>query len=170
MTHPIVVVVPDVRSAYNVGAMLRTADAAGLAHVYCCGFTPSPVHRGVAKTALGAQDAVPWSHHDDVYTLLDTLRARGHTLAALERAEGARLPDQLEATHFPLALVVGNELTGVPPDVLAACDVVVGLPQFGVKASLNVSVAFGVAAYGIVARYRALHGLGPAAERIGITG
>lgn len=168
--HPIAVVAPDLRSAYNVGAILRTADAAGLEHVFCCGFTPTPEHRGVAKTALGAQDAVAWSHHADVYALLDTLRARGYTVAALERAAEARLPEELDEAHFPLALVLGNELTGVPAPVLSACDFVVGLPQFGVKASLNVSVAFGVAAYGLVRRYRALAGLGPAAERIGITG
>jgi tRNA G18 (ribose-2'-O)-methylase SpoU len=155
LPHPLVVVVPDLRSAHNVGAVFRTADAAGLAHVYLAGFTPTPAHRGVLKTALGAADAVRWSHHADALALVGQLKAEGYTVAALERAEGAVGIEAVEARHFPLALVLGNEVSGVPPDLLAAADLVLALPQYGVKSSLNVSVAFGVAAYGLVARYRA---------------
>ncbi|MDX1421206.1 MAG: TrmH family RNA methyltransferase [Rubricoccaceae bacterium] len=158
LPHPIAVVAHDLRSAHNVGSVFRTADSAGLRHVYLTGFTPTPAHRGVIKTALGAQDAVPWSHHADPLVLLRQLRDEGTTVAALERADGAVAPEDVTAGHFPLVLVLGNEISGVAPDLLAAADLVLALPQYGVKASLNVSVAFGVAAYGLVARYRALAG------------
>lgn len=155
--HPLVVVVPDVRSAYNVGSIFRTADSAGLRHVYLCGFTPTPEHRGVAKTALGAQDAVGWSHEGaEVLPLIERLKGEGYTIAALEITPGALAPDAITAVHAPLALVLGNEVHGVPADVLAAADLHLALPQYGVKASLNVSVAFGIAAYGLVGRMRAL--------------
>ena len=156
MPHPIAVVAHDLRSAHNVGSVFRTADSAGLAHVYLSGFTPTPDHRGVAKTALGAQDAVPWTHASDLDGLLRRLRADGWRIAALERTDDAVEPADVLADAFPLALVLGNEVAGVPPDVLAAADLVVGLPQYGVKSSLNVSVAFGVAAYGLVGRYRSV--------------
>jgi tRNA G18 (ribose-2'-O)-methylase SpoU len=155
--HPIAVVAHDLRSAHNVGSLFRTADSAGLRHVYLTGFTPTPAHRGVVKTALGAEGAVPWSHHADALALLEQLRREGYTVAALERAEGAVGLEAVEARHFPLALVLGNEVSGVPPDLLDAADLVLALPQYGVKSSLNVSVAFGVAAYGLVAHYRTLH-------------
>ena len=154
--HPLVVVAHDLRSAHNVGSVFRTADSAGLAAVVLTGFTPTPDHRGVAKTALGAQDAVPWWQADSVHDALGRLRTEGYTVAALERTDRAVAPSAVPAGAFPLALVLGNEVDGVPPDVLAAADLVVGLPQYGVKASLNVSVAFGVAAYGLVERARAL--------------
>lgn len=152
LPHPLVVVAHDLRSAHNVGSVFRTADSAGLARVVLTGFSPTPDHRGVAKTALGAQDAVPWVHEPDLGAALAALRGEGYTVAALERAEGAVSPAEVDT--FPLALVLGNEVSGVPPDVLAAVDLVVGLPQYGTKASLNVSVAFGVAAYRLVERYR----------------
>jgi tRNA G18 (ribose-2'-O)-methylase SpoU len=156
LPHPIAVVVPDLRSAHNVGAVFRTADSAGLRHVYLAGFTPTPAHRGVIKTALGAQDAVPWSHHEDALALVRRLKTEGYTVVTLERAAGAVGVEDVEADHFPLALVLGNEVSGVDPALLAAADLVLALPQYGVKSSLNVSVAFGVAVYGLVARYRAL--------------
>lgn len=156
--HPLVVVVHDVRSAYNVGSVFRTADSAGLAGVVLTGFTPTPVHRGVAKTALGAEDSVPWRHIEDVHAALAELRGEGYAIAALERTPAAVAPAEVPDDAFPLALVLGNEVHGVPRDVLDAADVVVGLPQYGVKASLNVSVAFGIAAYGLVERARARGG------------
>ncbi len=154
LPHPVSVVAHDLRSAHNVGSVFRTADAAGLAHVYLTGITALPDHRGVAKTALGAQDSVPWTAEPDVHALLARLRAEGVTIAALERTPGAVAPGDVPISAFPLALVLGNELDGVPDDLLALADIVVGLPQWGVKASLNVSVAFGIAAYGLVGRWR----------------
>lgn len=152
MPFPIAVVVDNVRSAHNVGSVLRTADSAGLTHVYLCGYTASPDHRGVQKVALGAEHAVGWSHHPDAAAVLEQLAADGWTLAALERTPQARPLAVVEARHFPLALVVGNEVEGVRSELLTRCGLVLALPQYGVKESLNVSVAFGVAAYGLVER------------------
>lgn len=137
-----------------MGSIFRTADSAGLAHVYLSGFSATPDHRGVIKTALGAQDAVPWTQVDDLPTLLRQIDAQGFTVAALERTDDTIAPSEVRSSHFPLALVLGNEVTGVPPEVLDHVELVIGLPQYGVKASLNVSVAFGVAAYGLVSRFR----------------
>ncbi|MEM6328318.1 MAG: TrmH family RNA methyltransferase [Bacteroidota bacterium] len=158
--HPLVVVVPSVRSAYNVGSIFRTADSAGLRHVYLCGFTPTPEHRGVAKTALGAQDAVPWSQEADVLPLLARLKGAGYAVAALEITPEAVAPEAITEAEVPLALVLGNEVHGVAPEVLEASDCHLALPQYGTKASLNVSVAFGVAAYALVGRMRALGAAG----------
>jgi tRNA G18 (ribose-2'-O)-methylase SpoU len=152
--HPLIVVVEDVRSAYNVGAILRTSDALLLERVVCCGFTPSPDHRRVAKTALGAQDSVPWTASADVSEVLDGLGERGYTRVALEIAEGSEPVEAFEPDDFPLALVVGNEVEGVSDRAMARCDRALELPQYGAKHSLNVSVAFGIAAYGLVGRFR----------------
>ncbi|WP_412067812.1 TrmH family RNA methyltransferase [Rubrivirga sp. IMCC43871] len=152
----LVVVAHDLRSAHNVGSVFRTADSAGWARVVLTGFTPTPDHRGVAKTALGAETSVPWTQADNVHDAIAALRAEGYTIAALERTDAAVVPRDVPARAFPLALVLGNEVHGVPSDVLAAADLVVGLPQYGVKASLNVSVAFGVAAYGLAERHQAV--------------
>ncbi len=154
--HPISVIAHDIRSAHNVGSIFRTADSAGLAHVYLTGFTATPEHRGVRKTALGAESAVPWSHHEDPLVLLDILKSEGMRIVALERTDGAIGVEAIKADHFPMALVLGNEVSGVPPALIELADVVLALPQYGIKESLNVSVAFGIAAYGLVEQYRAL--------------
>lgn len=156
--HPLVVVAHDLRSAHNVGSVFRTADAAGVAHVYLTGTSPTPDHRGVQKTALGAQDSVAWTAAPDLNALLDQLRADGVSVAALEITPGAVPPEAVPAAAFPLALVLGNEVDGVPANVIAGADLTVALPMYGAKASLNVSVAFGVAAYGLVARWRSVRG------------
>ena len=156
--HPIVVVAHDIRSAHNVGSIFRTADSAGLAEVVLSGFSPGPDHRGVVKSALGAERSVPWRRFETLAEALDHLRREGLTVAALERTDDAIDPSDIPAGGFPLALVLGNEVHGVEPETLAEADMIVGLPQYGVKASLNVSVAFGVAAYGLVARAREVLG------------
>jgi len=156
LPHPISVIAHDIRSAHNVGSIFRTADSAGLAHVYLTGFTATPEHRGVRKTALGAENAVPWSLHEDPLVLLDILKSEGTRIAALERTDGAIGVDAILAEHFPMALVLGNEVSGIPSAVIQQADVVLALPQYGIKDSLNVSVAFGIAAYGLVGRFRAL--------------
>ena len=154
--HPLVIVAHDIRSAHNVGAVFRIADSAGAAGVVLTGFTPPPDHRGVVKTALGAQDAVPWEQRAGLADAVADLRRRGHTIAALEVSPDGVLPGDVPASAFPLALVLGNEVNGVPPDALDDADLVISLPQYGSKSSLNVSVACGVAVYGLVERVRAL--------------
>ncbi len=156
LPHPVSVIAHDIRSAHNVGSIFRTADSAGLSHIYLTGFTATPEHRGVRKTALGAETAMPWSYHDDPLVLIDTLKKAGATLVALERTDSAIGVNAVRAEHFPMALILGNEVSGVLPALLDEADVTLALPQYGTKDSLNVSVAFGIAAYGLVERSRSL--------------
>ncbi len=152
--HPIIVVLDNVRSAHNVGSVFRTADAARVARVVCCGFTPTPSDFSIAKTALGAEQTVPWQHAEDAAEALEALRADGYTLAALEQTDRPTRIEEVGPEHFPLALVLGNEVDGVQQRALDRCDLAVELPQFGAKHSLNVAVAFGVAVYELLERWR----------------
>lgn len=144
----------NIRSAWNVGSMLRSADGAGVRHVHLCGVSSQPDNPKVAKTALGAEKSLPWTFYPDGMVGARCLKEQGMRLWALEgglRAESlfevaGDLPGQ------PLVLVAGNELTGVDPGILDLCDRVVCLPMQGIKGSLNVAVAFGIAVYTI--RYR----------------
>ena len=154
--HPVAVVVDDVRSIHNVGAIFRTSDAARIEGLYLTGFTGTPEHRALRKTALGAEETVAWRQEPDVLALLERLRAEGYTIAALEITDTPTRPGELERAHFPLCLVVGNEVEGVRDEVVARADLALEIPQYGAKQSLNVSVAYGIAVYGVVERYRHL--------------
>lgn len=136
----------NVRSTFNVGSIFRSADGAGLNHLHLCGVTPTPDHRKLVKTALGAERHVAWSHHRNGVILADALLASGCTLWALETHAAA--VSILDAPPLPpsLVLVVGSEVTGVDPDLLARCACSVVIPMAGRKQSLNVATAFGVAA------------------------
>lgn len=148
------VVLDNIRSAWNVGSMLRAADGAGVRQAHLCGVTSTPENPKVAKTALGAERSLPWQFHPNGVALVESMIERGMRVWALEggsRAEslfdlGGALAAGPSAGH-PLALVVGNELSGVDPGILQRCERVVCLPMMGVKGSLNVAVAFGIAVY-----------------------
>jgi tRNA G18 (ribose-2'-O)-methylase SpoU len=139
----------NIRSMFNVGNMLRTADGAGIRHVHLCGITPAPSNPKLAKTALGAERAVAWTHHKDGLAAAISLKERGLRLWALEG--GPRSESLFEAIgdlHGPsIALVVGSEVSGVDPGILDKCERVLCLPMQGSKTTLNVAVAFGIAAY-----------------------
>jgi tRNA G18 (ribose-2'-O)-methylase SpoU len=143
------VLLDNVRSAWNVGSMLRTADGAGVRRVHLCGVSATPDNPKVAKTALGAEMSLPWQYHRDGVAAARQLKEYGNRLWALEggpRAEDLfAYPEKLPGE--PLVLVVGNELAGVDPGILDLCERVVSLPMQGVKGSLNVAVAFGIAVY-----------------------
>ena len=139
----------NVRSTFNVGAMFRTADGAGLRRMHLCGITPTPENPKIGKTALGAEDALPWKYHLNALDAADAIKTQGLRLWALEGGEQAQslfdmAPDLPGA---PILLVVGNELSGVDPDLLERCERVVSIPMQGSKRSLNMAIAFGVAAY-----------------------
>lgn len=156
--HPVRLVVHNVRSIHNVGSMFRTSDAARIEHVHLTGFTGTPEHKDLHKTALGAQDTVEWSQHDEAVPLLHDLRSDGYTLAALEQTDETRRPRRMRAEDYPVALVVGNEVRGIEPALLDVVDLALEIPQYGAKISLNVSVAYGIAAYDLIRRYRTLFG------------
>jgi tRNA G18 (ribose-2'-O)-methylase SpoU len=156
--HPVRIVVHDVRSIHNVGSIFRTSDAAAVERLYLTGFTGTPENPALHRTALGAQDTVPWERHAEVEPLLASIRDDGFTLAALEITDTPTPVDELRFEHFPLCLLVGNEVDGIPQALLDQCAVALEIPQYGAKHSLNVSVAFGIAVFGIVERYRRLRG------------
>lgn len=155
--HPIRLILHDIRSLYNVGSIFRTADAFAVDHVYLTGFTPSPPRPEISKTALGAEQVVPYSYHPSTSELLVKLREEGCTIAAAEIAEGSRRAESLMPAEFPLVLILGNELTGVPDELVQLCDLALEIPMYGTKHSLNVSVAAGVLLSSITARYRETH-------------
>lgn len=139
----------NIRSIFNVGNMIRTADGAGIRHMHLCGITPTPKNPKLAKTALGAEDTVAWTYHADGLAAAISLRERGCRLWALEggpRSES--LFDAIGNPHGPpIVLVVGSEVSGVDPGILEQCEQVFYLPMQGIKTALNAAVAFGIAAY-----------------------
>lgn len=152
----IVLVLHDVRSAYNVGAIFRTADAAGVSHVYLAGLTPAPVDRfgrangGIAKTALDAERFVPWSAARSTARLVGRLKKEGWTVVGVE--QDARACDY--RTFRPrgkTAFVFGSEVRGLPAPLLKRCDALVEIPMRGRKESLNVAVAAGVVLFQVLA-------------------
>jgi len=142
----------DVRSLWNVGSIFRTADAAGFGALYLCGITGCPPQKAIAKTSLGAEDHVAWSHHSGALEVLPELRVQGVQIVALEKTGASvLLKDALDRCLLkpPLCLIVGNEVAGVSAEALSQASLVCHLPMHGMKTSLNVAVAFGIAAYAI---------------------
>lgn len=133
-----------VRSLWNVGSILRSADGLGATHVFLCGITGIPPHPRLHETALGAEEAVSWSYHPHPFEAIEGLRREGAALAALELTDLA-VPLEASRSRLPLCLVLGNEPGGVSPEVLAVCDEHLALPMRGVKESLNVAVVAGIA-------------------------
>lgn len=149
-----VLVAHNIRSAHNVGSFFRTADAAGVAKIYLTGYTPAPVDRfkrprkDVAKTALGAEKTVPWESVVDITELIENLKRAGVRVVALEQDLRAQHYRRYQ-THEKAALIVGNEVEGVPEGVRALCDDIIEIPMNGSKESLNVAVAAGVALFAL---------------------
>lgn len=146
-----VAVLDNIRSLHNVGAIFRTADAAGVDKLYLCGMSGTPPRPEIRKAALGAEEVVAWEYFKHTHAALQQLKSAGYFLLALESTP-ASVDYRRAVYQFPLALVVGHEFSGIAPEILALCDATMALPMRGVKVSLNVAVAFGVAAYEIANR------------------
>lgn len=155
-TLPAAVLLDNVRSAYNVGAFFRTADAVGAAKLHLCGFTARPPNSKIGKTALGAEASVAWEGHEDAVAAIRALRSDGCVVAAIETS--VRAIDLFEwRPAFPVCVAFGHEVDGLRREVLDACDVHVRIPMLGSKHSLNVATAGGVVLYELLRKYRALH-------------
>lgn len=126
---PIVLVLDNIRSTYNVGAAFRIADAFLLARIYLCGITAQPPHRGIHKTALGAEEAVAWTYEPDTLALLAKLRTLGYTIVAVEQTPYSIPLHQYQPTSQPHVLVFGHEVSGISPVTLAACDLALEIPN-----------------------------------------
>ena len=147
--RPLEAPLDNIRSTYNVGAMFRTSDGAGVSHLYLTGTSPTPDNLRVGKTALGAEFSVPWSWHANGLQAALQVQAQGRQLWALEIGPDSTSIFQAapEIPDEPLCLVVGNEVSGIDPGILALCDRRVWIPMQGYKRSLNVAIAFGIAVY-----------------------
>ena len=153
---PVIVVLDNIRSMHNVGSVFRTSDAFLIQGVYLCGFTPQPPHRDIHKTALGATETVEWKYFDTTVSAVSALREAGYSVFAVEQTEGS-LPlhefcSLFDSVSRPLAVVFGNEVDGVNAEALALCDGAIEIPQWGMKHSLNISVAAGIVLWELVGR------------------
>lgn len=146
MPLPVVAVLDNIRSLYNVGSIFRTADAAGIGKLYLCGITAAPPHPSIRKTALGADERVPHEHQWNAFSTVARLRYEGYRIAAIET--GPASIDLFDwQPEFPLAVLFGNEVDGLSQPLLDLCDIRVSIPMYGVKRSLNVATAAGVVFY-----------------------
>jgi 23S rRNA (guanosine2251-2'-O)-methyltransferase len=152
---PVAVLLDNVRSLYNVGAFFRTADAVRVESIVLAGITPTPDDPRIAKTALGAERSVSWSKAAGPTAAIDGLRARGFEIAAIETSLHA--VDLFDwSPRFPVCVVFGHEVDGIPPALLERCDVHVRIPTLGSKGSINVATAGGVVLYELLRKYRFL--------------
>ena len=143
---PLVVVLDNVRSLNNIGSIFRTGDAFRVERICLCGITATPPHREIHKTALGAEDSVNWSYHEETVECVKELKERGYRIYAVELAhDSLKLDKDTIVTDRPIALVFGNEIDGVQEEVMALCDGFLEIPQYGSKHSLNVSCAAAIA-------------------------
>ncbi len=151
------VLLDNIRSALNVGAMFRVADGAGVRHIHLAGITPTPDNPKVAKTALGAENAVPWTQHWNGLEAVQRAKEKGMTAAVLENCSAAinLFDSDYQIGNTPIFLVVGNEVNGVDPHIRTECEMALTIPMYGIKSSLNVATAFAVAVYHL--RHRVSH-------------
>ncbi|TBN02387.1 TrmH family RNA methyltransferase [Hyunsoonleella flava] len=142
---PIIIILDNIRSLNNIGSVFRTSDAFLVEKIYLCGITATPPHKDIHKTALGSTETVEWEYVENTLDLVKKLKAKNVKICAIEQADNATmLNDFTPKEHTKYALVFGNEVKGVAQDVVSASDVVIEIPQFGTKHSLNISVSCGV--------------------------
>ena len=148
---PIVVVLENIRSAYNVGSVFRTADAFLIEAIYITGYSAKPPHKEIKKTALGAEETVAWKHFVSGKEAIDELKKEGYAVFAVEQAEGSC---ELQAMSFEpgqkVSFIFGNEVTGVEQSTIQLCDGCIEIPQLGMKHSLNIATAAGVVLWELV--------------------
>ena len=147
---PIYGMLDNIRSLYNVGSMFRTSDGALVRKLFLSGFTPYPPRKEISKTALGATETVPWEYHRSPADSISAIRQEGARICVLEHTTKSIPYFDVKKSNFPICLVVGNEITGISPEVIAAADLAIEIPMFGLKQSLNAAVAYGIALFELV--------------------
>ncbi|OGW79193.1 MAG: hypothetical protein A3G33_10950 [Omnitrophica bacterium RIFCSPLOWO2_12_FULL_44_17] len=143
---PLVVVLNNIRSLYNVGSIFRTADGVGIEKLWLCGITGHPPKPGISKTALGAENAVEWEHSWDILRVVRSYKEAGYRIVFLEQIKQSVSYQEFKP-NGPVCLVLGNEISGISDELLSLCDHAIEIEMDGLKNSLNVTVAFGVVAY-----------------------
>ncbi len=151
---PLVVLVDNVRSLYNVGSIFRTSDGVMIEKLILAGFTPHPPRKEIEKTALGSTKSIPWEYIKHPIESIHTLKNRGYKICCLELTDRSINYNDINTTDFPLCLVIGNEITGVSKEVIELCDLAIEIPMYGIKQSLNVAVAYGIAAFELAKKWR----------------
>lgn len=142
---PIIVILDNIRSLNNIGSVFRTSDAFLIEKIYLCGITATPPHKDIHKTALGSTDTVAWEYVNDTLALVEKLKAQNIKIISIEQAENATMLNEFQPeADTTYAIVFGNEVKGVQQEVVTESDVVIEIPQYGTKHSLNISVSAGV--------------------------
>ncbi|OGZ69809.1 MAG: hypothetical protein A3D35_00885 [Candidatus Staskawiczbacteria bacterium RIFCSPHIGHO2_02_FULL_34_9] len=143
------VICDNIRSLENIGSIFRTADALKVTKIYLCGISGTPPNHKISKTALGAEQDIPFEYHKQTLRLIKKLKKDKILIVSLEQDKKSVSYDKF-VPKFPLALVIGNEVKGISKSILNNSDKIIDLPMLGNKESLNVSVAFGIAGYEII--------------------
>ena len=152
---PIIVVLDNIRSLNNIGSVFRTADAFLIEAVYLCGITAQPPHREIQKTALGATESVTWKHFESTTDAINELKSSNYKIAAIEQAENSvMLNDFKVIKDEKIAVIFGNEVKGVEQTVIDNSDVVIEIPQYGTKHSLNISISAGVVLWDLLQKIK----------------
>lgn len=152
--NPLTIVLDNVRSMHNVGSVFRTADSFLAEQVILCGYTPQPPHRDIQKTALGATETVSWKHDAKTVDAVLELKEKGYRIIAIEQVENSIPLNEFRIQpQAKIAVIFGNEVTGVSDEVLALCDAAIEIPQAGMKHSLNISVAAGIVLWKLFEQY-----------------
>ncbi len=141
---PVYVLLDNIRSNYNVGSIFRTSDGVMIEKLILSGYTPHPPKKEILKTALGSTESVCWEYIKDPKEAIMELKSKGVKICALELTENSTHYYDIQPDIFPICLVVGNEITGVSQELLDLCDMAFEIPQYGIKQSLNVAVAYGI--------------------------
>jgi tRNA G18 (ribose-2'-O)-methylase SpoU len=148
---PVIAILENIRSAYNVGSVLRTADAFLIESVFITGYTARPPHKEIAKTALGAQDSVDWKYFENTKAAIEYLKKDKYKIYAVEQVDDSISLEKLNQLSFEkIAFIFGNEVSGVEQEIIPLCDGSIEIPQFGMKHSLNISVAAGIVLWEVV--------------------
>ena len=148
--NPIYVLCDSIRSIYNVGSIFRTSDGAFIEKLFLTGYSPYPPRKEIEKVALGATLTVPWEYYKNPVDIVTKLKNDGIKICSLELTDKGNMYWNFEKSDFPLCLILGNEITGVSKELIELSDFSVELPMLGMKQSLNVSVAYGIAVYEMI--------------------
>lgn len=147
---PIYVLLDNIRSLYNVGSIFRTSDGARITKLFLTGYTPCPPRKEIDKTALDSTQTVPWEYYKNPIDAIEKIKAENIKICLLEHTTESQPYFNITKNDFPLCLVVGNEITGVSKEIIGLADIAIDIPMFGLKQSLNVAVAYGIAVFELV--------------------